>query len=702
MKIITANGELELPKDFSMKIEKTNPILSENGDASVPATLPASSHNMEVLGHCERIDKADRYFNKLDAILSVGPVTKRGHLVIDTIQPRNGIDAVFAMDNSDLYVQSKEKSLKEIFGSANNGEGYSVRLGNSLNSAMMALQAVYDGVVQNADYMIFPVYVSPYVNGDKTYYQLNNEISNTGYLVYGQREVREGDESVTVPTGYGISPFLRLHRILDILFSILGYTVTYNCFSSADYKDLVLVNNCSDILCKDLINLYYADMVPSCTLSEFLVWLNDKFHVQAFINSESKKVKIVKMEDILGGLEDIDLTGIMEKDMEVRLNPARRVVLVPKVTIDGTEPADEDIDELLARYGGYYVAVSELEFAALMTGTPSNDRAYDCLILRRTTGEFYALYRDLQRSYRPTPVYVGTNIIKYDRKNTEETEEFSVSDVIPKLFTNGANVIPYIGERQHAHTSYNTEEKSVQEIIVMRGVVNTSMPVGTGYKTIGTTQDYYPNQDAFSISIPFGLVPHQMYATFWQRYNNIILNNAVNVRGRLRLDEDKFLNYDMSVLKLCRNQKLLPVSASANIGAKMETVDAEFILAKSFTDGIQDSAVEPVAQCPFKWQLTTDIETAEDYYKRVIAYDYVENNVHYWSEFVENGSSATLIDSVGNYWMGVPAAAGMQKIITRKVRYVIPFLAYAGGSETYRVQTDEVAEEVIFTSVTNS
>ena len=137
MKIKTANGELELPKDFSIKIEKTNPILSDKGDVSVPATLPASAHNFEVLGHRERIDRATRYTNKFDAIMSVGPITKRGHLVVDTIQIHNGIDAVFAMDNSDLYVQYKEKTIKEIFNSANNGAGYIVQLANTPNNAMM-------------------------------------------------------------------------------------------------------------------------------------------------------------------------------------------------------------------------------------------------------------------------------------------------------------------------------------------------------------------------------------------------------------------------------------------------------------------------------------------------------------------------------------------------------------------------------------
>lgn len=707
MKIKTANGELELPKDFSMKIEKTNPILSDKGDVSVPATLPASTHNFEVLGHRERIDRSTRYTNKFDAIMSVGPITKRGHLIVDTIQIHNGIDAVFAMDNSDLYVQYKEKTIKEIFNSANSGAGYIVTLGNTPNNAMMALQAVYETGNTNGDYMIFPVAVSPYESGDKTYYQYNNEIDQNNNLVWGERTVHEGDKLVTVPYGYGISPFIRLYKMINIMFGILGYTVTSNCFANNDCKNLVLVNNCADTICKDIVHLNYADMVPSCTLSEFLEWLNNKFHAQAFINSDSRTVKIVKMEDILSNTADLDLTNNIEDDLAVQLSPTKRIILQPKVTLDGTEAASDDIDELLAKYGGYYVAVTEAEYASLLIGTPLNNHAYDCLILRKSTGDFYALFRDINDSnYKQSPVHLGTNIMKYDRKNSDEEEEFSVEDVIPKMLTNGASTVPFIGERIHFHTSYNAETKDKQEIILVRGILTPDMPAQYGYKTTGTTQDYYPGQEYngvyASVNIPFGLMPHQLYSYFWEHYNNLLLNHATHVKARLRLEEDKFLTYDMSRLKLCRGQKLLPVSAAANIGVKMEAVDAEFIIAKSFTDEVTDTAVTPTAQSPLKWELTDDIETAQEYYNNHVAYDYWKNGVHYYTSFISESSSATYIDDLGLYWMGVPAAINDNKYVTRKIRYVIHYWKHAGDITSTDTTTAEVDATVTFTAVTNS
>lgn len=696
MNIITENGQLELPEDFSIKIERHNPLLSGDGDASVPVTLPSSEHNLAVLGHRERVDRACRYTNKMDAVLEVGSITKGGQLLLDTVHKRDGVSAEFVIDNGDLYVKNKEKSLKEIFAN------YKKTLG-TVHNVIVALEAVYNGYSNNEDYMVFPVAVSPREsNGTKTY-QYNNEISN-GHLVYEQREVWEDDIKMTVPKGYGISPFIRLHCMLDILFRILGYKVTYNCFAKTELKNLVLVNNCSDTIVTG--TLHYADMVPSCTLSDFLEWMNNKFHAQPFVNSETKEVKIVMMEDILAGEADVDISNIVEDDFTVTLNPQKRVVLEPQITIDGTEAASDDFDALLEKYGGYYVRVDEIEFSYLASGTPINNTAFDCLILRMATGQFYTLSRDLNTAnYKMVPTLVGSNIMKYDRKNTKDAESFKQDDVIPLMLCNAKfETLPFIGERIHFHTGYNAKEEGAeQEIIVVRGVVVSAGHAG--FRTSGTIQSYLPLINVFGNGEAlYGLTPYDLYSYFWKRYNELILNNATHLRGSVRLNTNAFLSLDMSNLKMFKNQKLLQVQASADIGNKIGATESEFIIAKSYEDGIVDVQPNLLAKSPLKWDVQDDAYNALSYYNDHIAYDrwvqVQQTFVHEWTVFIRGDFQYT--DDLGVYWAGAPKNLGDELTINRQVRVSGTYWAYSTHAQPSIQSFSHDGEiTVTFTAVAN-
>ena len=601
MKLITQNGNLDLPRDFSLTMERTNPLLSGEGDASVPATLPASSHNLAVLSHRERIDRAERYINKIEAILQVGPVQKRGQLVIDTAHRRDGIEASFAVDSSDLYVKAKDKSLKTIFEEADKKETF-----QSLSAAKNRLQAIYGGN-DTFDYTVFPVAVGKYEENGYTVYQYNNEIAGSA-LVWESRTVHEGDVIMSVPDGYGLAPFLKLHALLRTLFECLDYTVVNNCFTAANLSNLTIVHNCSDCLVTEVLK--YADMVPSCTLSDFLEWLLAKFHAQPVVDSESKTVNIVLMEDMLASEPDMDLTALVEGDWKVQLNPDKRIVLTPSNELDDTPPAEETFDKLIAKYGGY-VEVDEVEFSSLFGDLPV---VADCLVLRKATGVFFSLERNPANGLlNPKPV--GTNHFTYDRDNASDSEAFSQADVMPLMLCGivkphqTMDTVPYIGDRIHYHTSYeNKEEKSEQKIIC----VQRSASDRYYYTTTGTTQKYVPYKEPVSGSngytLAFDLTNYGLYDRFWKRYNEIILNNATRLTGKVKLQLGQILALDMSCTKLSNGQQLLPVKASARLADKVGMTEMEALIVKTYTDGVSDTSIVPMPGSGLKWEMTDDRE----------------------------------------------------------------------------------------------
>lgn len=669
MKLATEKGQLDLPRDFALTMERTNPLLSDEGDASVPSTLPSSSHNLAVLDHRERIDRATKYSNKVDAILEVGPVRKRGQLVMDTVHRTDGIDASFAIDNSDLYSKSKNKTLKEIF--ANTTEAF-----NNVEEACKIMERYYQEGNPNGDYVIFPVAIAPYEQNDTTVYQYNNEVDAGNQLIWAARYVHEGDvDNMAVPDGYGIAPFLKLHRLVSKLFYLLGYEVTENCLEESPFQHLVIVHNCTDCLCNPTATLYYKDLVPSCTLSDFLTWLNNRFHVQPVVDSETRHVKVVAMEKMLTLAADINISELVDGDLTLQLNPTKRITLSPTNKIDGTEPAAATFDKLIEKYGNFEY-VTEQEFQLYPTANPPVNAS---LIQRRATGQFYAVEYDNAHSRYATKL-LGTNHFVYDRANSDDTEAFSWGDSMPLMLVSGKmQTTPFIGDRLHAHTSYDgSTADDEQDIIVVQAVTDRAHLV---YWTTGTTQPVIPyatpEDGNYFLQLPMGLCPYDMYDACWALYNKLLLNHPTNISCRVRYSVGQILAMDMTRLKSCLGQKLLPVSASTTIGPKPALTEAQFMLVKTFLDGIEDSAIVPEAAPELIWDITDNIMTVLQTLWNSMGgganfgpIDVPDSSAGVESHYLEFGSYS--VEYLGdNLQPGVPDHLGEVKTLTRQANITI-------------------------------
>lgn len=693
MRLTTRNGRLDLAKGFTLAMERTNPLLSGDGDTTVPATLPASSGNLAAIGHLERIDRAERYMNKVEAILEVGPVQKRGQLVIDTAHRHDGIEASFAIDNSDLYVSSKNKSLKDIIDMGRGGQGIKIPF-TDVDNACQYMISIYNGNMPQADFVVFPVAVSAYEAGEgddkHTIYQYNNQPGGPHGLVYEERTVREGNVEMLVPKGYGIAPFLKLQRLISVLFQCLGYTMVSNCFDEGPFlSQIAIVHNCSDCLVRP--ELDYKDLVPSCTLSEFLEWLLAKFHVQPVVNSESKEVRVVKMDELLNanvGGYDMDITGMVEGDWKVQLNPSKRVVLTPTIEIEGTEPAAETFDKLMEKYGSF-VECNESQFWTLDSNTPA---FYDCLIFRKATGEFYYLERN-PNTGKVSPSRLGTNYFTYDRNNSDDTEGFNQSDVMPLMLCGPKReTAPYIGDRTHRHTAYNGKtDDSVQKIIAVQARTSQNF----AYRTTGTTQNCIPNASGDTYYyFWFGMDNYSMYPEFWANYNRLLLNHPVRLTCRLNLGIAQFLGMDMINLKLCDGQRLLPVKASAAIGDRMGVTEAEFIRAEHYLDGVKDDPITPSPGNGLRWEMSNNADAvAQILWQQIVGSFVPSQNIGVeFDDIYFNGYDVSY--DIESLQPGTPQTQGETKeigILATFVIHVHEVIEYATSQEGH--QTSPVTEE---------
>lgn len=696
MKLTTEHGQLDLPRDFRLTIERTNPLLSGEGDASVPVTLPSSTVNLAALGHRERIDRAERYVNKVDAILESGPVQKRGLLVIDTAHRRNGIAAVLAIDNGDLYSNSKNKTLKEVFAEKSRRFKNAERVADRM-------QSIYEGQAED-DYVVFPVAVAPYeANGEKKY-QYNNEVDAGQNLVWRERYVHEGDvDKMSVPDCYGLAPFLRLSRLVELLFQLLGYEVTENCLAEWPFHRMAIVHNCTDCFCNPTFTLYYKDLVPSCTLGDFLTWLNNKFHVQPVVDSDTRRVKVVAMETMLALGADRDITEAVEGDFTVQLAPTSRIVLTPSNKIEGTEPAAATFDKLIEKYGSFD-HVDESEFRQYPTASPPVNAP---LILRRATGQFHAVEYDTANERYATKL-LGTNHFTYDRCNSDDTEELSQDDSIPLMLVGGKmETAPFIGDRLHAHTSHNgSTADDKQDIIVVQAATDSHFV----YRTTGTTQPCIPYaapvDGAGFLELGVGVCPYDLYEACWQRYNNLLLNHPTRVTVRVEYSIGQALGMDMTRLKHCLGQGLLPVSASATIGPRPSLTEAEFILAKTFIDGIEDTAIVPKPQTDLVWKVADNLmDVLQDLWASMGGgpnfgdIDIHDTTYGVEAHWLQYGSHS--VRYLGdNLQPGIPEQIGEVKRLTRQANITIHFSEIIEWQPDYTPQVQVFEGSKLFTNVT--
>ena len=582
MKLVTLNGELDLPEDFSFEIELNNPFLSDEGDASVPASIPATPNNLKVLDNIHRVDRANRFVKSVPATLMAGTIQKHGQLIIDTLNMKDGISVSLAVENSDLYSQYKGKSLKEIFSS---------KVRDDWNQDISALANYLIGVYFNRkfdDFAIFPVAVAPYEENATKIYQYNNEREGNS-LLWRARTVREGDLTMSVTDGYGLSPFLYLYKMIDLLFQEMGYYVIYNCLDKDPYRDIVLLNNCSDTIVKGVIN--YSDLVPSCTLSEFIDFLFNKFGIHVRVDSTSRRVSVVTLQELFDSAPTMDITTKVVEELGITIEDSSRVVLSSETSIDGTAPAAETFDKLIDKYG-YYIEVTETQFDSIVN---NNAPKYsDCLIMRQETGQFYELRRKIGND-KIIPKFIGTNYFKYDRSNTVNQESHSSPDVMPAIIYDKTPFM-YIGERLHYNTSYqNTEDTSDQSIMIAWKtiVVSGSLPL-----TFGTTQKYFDGRKIKD----FSLTAYDMYEYFWSKYNNLLRNGKVSLRGTVLYDVCDLSSLDMTKIKIYRGQKILPVKTVFEVSDKLRNRESEFILIKEYLDSVKDKMIVPEIKQKYKWE----------------------------------------------------------------------------------------------------
>lgn len=561
LKIQNALGTFDLPNDYNIEIEDTSPIYNERGSQTIAATLPASQNNLRLINHIHRLDTELSPAEDDRVTVADGAYRRVGKMNITKASKSGGIVSNIGFDESEIYSiwnAVSLRSLKElpVYKPENGITGVISYLNEIMSETrtdtpfhVFQLCVALPSKTENNTPKYYPEYINHLKNVPAKGYILDAEARQETYLLNNEPVV------TSLPVGYGITPFLKVSWILDTLFDKHGYEVIENSFAThPQLSRLVVINNIADCCVKGMIN--YVDLMPDCTINEFLQALYCRFGMLYFVDGKTKTVRLKFMKDVIAAPAKSDWSVLKASDPIINYNAPLQLKLSAGTSITGpvqsltAAPAAESFDKFLTPYNH---VVSEIFGNGYLNYSP------------------YYGYLDVKRLHNGENETVSSDFFPWDKGDKIGYEEItSIDECLPIKFAfpDLETTCPaYLVGKVHRYTNIACanfelaeEQKSKTPLCFC-----FSMPVNSVSHPYGSPRCYGPNGDkpvidnsghTFDISMTF-VGENGLFNRFWKGYDAILRHANDTVEATLHLTHNQLLNSDFSQPVSLDGQRLL-------------------------------------------------------------------------------------------------------------------------------------------------
>ena len=372
IRIRKRTGEVfDLSADYVIEAVRTSPAFTAKGSQTVPVSFPATAHNRLLTGHPDRADVDVRPATRVSVVVESESCQQAGILAVSAASPKTFSGSV-GWDESEMYAEMNKTLLPDIPGLPVYDPGQP-GLDARLTALIGRMYSVMNELIAT-DYAVFPVIVKQDTFGDddRLYSEVLNEtfqstVQEIGFAADAKGDIggfrAKADRVIPrivdgqpvmfeVPRLYGISPFIRVWRILELVFGHYGFTLENNPFREhAQLSRMVALNSTMDALITG--RLYYRDMMPDISEEDFLDALKKRFGLLFFVNSNTRSVRFEFMRDIFSPdrRDGIDLTRYKTAEPSLTYRENRQLKLVPNNEIEGAAPKYETYEEFLDMFG---------------------------------------------------------------------------------------------------------------------------------------------------------------------------------------------------------------------------------------------------------------------------------------------------------------------------------------------------------------
>ncbi|MDR1198394.1 MAG: hypothetical protein LBK94_05200 [Prevotellaceae bacterium] len=497
----------------------------------------------------------------------------------------------------------------------------------------------------NAEFAVFPV-ITKLDTENFTEHEYINEpdlSQSPPYPLLGRNA--RAYQDTQVPAGYGITCFIYLHRLLDFIFGHFGFAFnTPSIFhTDSDLKKIVVLNSVADTVCNGKLNI--ADIVPDCTVIEFIDVIRNKFDCDFLFNSRDRSVRVLFFGDMAEADYDRDWSKFVVEKPFVEYEPFRKLKISSQKTLDYAEPPTESIESIADTYN-IIIGVDETMFNQLAS---YDDKA---VVYRKANGMFYNIKQTGSGSnieYQLTPA--GAFYFDHVRKNKLAEEDRQVQDEQTPIInyrtagsgqitSNSGLFAPLVGERVHKKTGIkNTKTGDVKEEKDTRGAIMLCYAIGMQRGAgMGTTTIYdaagVQRADS-SLALCYG-TNEGIVKRFWQAREKYLADAMLPLKVKLNMPVSEILKIDMYKPKLINGMKALLSSYKYQTGRKtVKITEANFLTL---------FRQQPNTDFGYGFNFYEPAETGYNYFwiKRVNFWETVYNLIHldYGEEITAFGTDA--------------------------------------------------------------
>lgn len=374
MEIENEKGIFDLEKNSAISIERTNPLLSEQGSMSLPYSIKRTDKNDYLLGDPQNYERKDAFQAKQDMNIRSGLLNENATFEMLSVDA-DKVEGVFYLYESSFYSRIKEVKLAAVFDGVERWfQPESVPREERINYILdMFENMIRSSPDYSGDFTVFPVASNcefssrtlwgitqgttdsqNVINEVYRYYEPGTSFTEMRLKAKEAYEYTDDEGNlIRIPIGYGVSPFLRFGYILRKIFEYFDLTLEPTIFETEKvFQRFVIVNNTQDAVMPGYF--IESQLVPDCTINEFLDIIREGMCGDFIIDVPNRKAKLVFFKDVVNAQPDEDLSQyITSKFEKIEFNQPKQVRLSVGKSLPHAETATDTLDEFKKKYPKY-------------------------------------------------------------------------------------------------------------------------------------------------------------------------------------------------------------------------------------------------------------------------------------------------------------------------------------------------------------